>query len=180
MTAPMEQLMGSVGEVELTYTLDTTAAIKPTRATPGSIGLDLYSPYQCMIPPVDKVIINTHVRFGIPMGYYGRLASRSGPAASHSIVVEGGVIDQDYRGDIYVILFNLGSKPYKVLKGQRIAQFILERAAIPDLRCVGTLPATLRGQHGTGATGGVAAVAPIWPHPDVTQCIPNIGPKLQH
>ena len=81
-------------------------ACMPTRATLKSVGLDLYSPTNVLIPAHDKVLVDVGVAFQIPMGYYGRIASRSGLAIHHHIHVGAGVVDPDYTGSIHVLLMN--------------------------------------------------------------------------
>jgi len=80
-------------------------------------------------------------------------APRSGLAAKHFIDVGAGVIDQDYRGNVGVVLFNFGEEDFKVNKGDRIAQLILERIYIPELEELQNLDNTARGSGGFGSTG---------------------------
>ena len=88
----------------------------PTRATTRSVGLDLYSPTNVLIPAHDKVLVDVGVAFQIPMGYYGRIASRSGLAIHHHIHVGAGVVDSDYTGSIHVLLMNLSSQDHVIEK----------------------------------------------------------------
>ena len=71
-----------------------------------SVGLDLYSPTNVLIPAHDKVLVDLRIALQIPMGYYGRIASRSGLAIHHHIHVGAGVVDPDYNGSIHVLLMN--------------------------------------------------------------------------
>ena len=82
----------------------SSRAITPQQATPGSIGLDLFSPVDIALPPRRSVCIPTDLAFAIPTGYYGRIASKSGLAIIHGITVEAGVIDPDYHGNLGVVL----------------------------------------------------------------------------
>eukprot|EP01120_Amphizonella_sp_Union-15-10_P000134 TRINITY_DN10163_c0_g1_i2.p1 TRINITY_DN10163_c0_g1~~TRINITY_DN10163_c0_g1_i2.p1 ORF type:complete len:133 (-),score=34.83 TRINITY_DN10163_c0_g1_i2:3-401(-) len=91
----------------------------------------------------------------IPEGHYGRIASRSSLALKH-LNVGGGVIDSDYRGNLGVILFNHGDKPFTISRGDRIAQLILEKISTPEVFVVGdeeSLEETQRGENGFGSTG---------------------------
>jgi dUTP pyrophosphatase len=81
------------------------------------------------------------------------VAPRSGLANKHFIDVGAGVIDYDYRGNVGVILFNFGKEPFKVTKGDRIAQLICERIWYPDIEECETLCDTERGEGGFGSTG---------------------------
>jgi len=136
----------------------TENAHAPTRATSGAAGLDLYSAYPYSLEPWSKVLVKTDLYICIPDGCYGRIAPRSGLAAKNSIHVGGGVIDSDFRGNICVILFNLGPIPLPIAKGARIAQLIFEKITIPtvvveDETILLVAASTERGDKGFGSTG---------------------------
>lgn len=124
----------------------------PSRATPGSIGYDLFSPIDTSIPPNSRKAVPIGIRMDIPLGLYGRIAPRSGLAAKHGIDVAAGVIDPDYRGEIKVLLVNTSQKKFQIKKGDKIAQMIFERAALPAIRFFSSLTDTVRGQGGFGST----------------------------
>lgn len=128
-------------------------AVIPTRATPMSAGLDLYSAYNYYISPGKQVLINTEIKLEIPPGHYGRVASRSGLALNNYLHAGAGVIDPDYRGPIYVLLTNLGPTVQVIAPRARIAQLILEKMSIPVVQEVHTLTATSRAEHAFGSTG---------------------------
>ncbi len=128
-------------------------AILPTRGSVLSAGLDLYSAVDIIVPSKGKAIAVTDISISIPDGYYGRVAPRSGLAAKHFIDVGAGVIDQDYRGNVGVVLFNFSDKDFEVKKGDRIAQLILEKILICEVRLVDDLENTSRGNGGFGSTG---------------------------
>jgi dUTP pyrophosphatase len=131
---------------------DTKAKI-PSRETEGSIGFDLYSAENHLIRPKCRARVSTGIRMAIPNGYYGRIASRSGLAINRGIAVGGGVIDSDYRGIIFVILFNHSNRDdYRLFVGERIAQIIFERADPLSLEIVNILPDTARNENGFGST----------------------------
>lgn len=101
----------------------------PTKATPGSIGFDLFSISDTVILPGKTTKINTGIALDLTRSNtYARIASRSG-LALRGIIAVGGVIDPDYTSEIAVILFNTTDEPYQVKSGHRIAQLIFERAA---------------------------------------------------
>ena len=127
--------------------------ILPVRGTPEAAGLDLFSPISGEIPPGGRSLIKTGLRMKIPAGHYGRIADRSSLANNYGIHVLGGVIDTDYRGEVGVILQNLGDQPFKFQAGERIAQLILERITIPVVLKADFLDATGRGESGFGSTG---------------------------
>ena len=128
----------------------STNAVTPTRATEGSVGLDFYSPADYVIPPHNQLLIPTQIKLQIPLGYYGRLASKSSLAILHQLHVGAGVIDPDYMGEIMVLLINTASHVHPIMRGDPIAQLILEKVSIPILREVKELPPTTRGAHGCG------------------------------
>ena len=135
--------------IELPFVKMLTNAVTPTRATEGSIGLDFYSPSDYIIPPHSQLLIPTQIKLQIPLGHYGRLASKSGLAILHQLHVAAGVIDPDYTGEIMVLLINTASHVHPINKGDPIAQLILEKVSIPILKEVKALPST-RGDHGCG------------------------------
>lgn len=130
-------------------------AITPTRATPDSAGYDLHSTIDVDIPAYGKALIPIDIAIEMPTGTYGRIAPRSGLAHRSFIDVGAGVIDRDYRGNIQVLLFNLGNLPFRVTKGNRIAQLILEQVLMVDVEVVDVLQNTdtTRGDRGFMSTG---------------------------
>ena len=136
--------------IELPFVKIPTDAITPTRATEGLVGLDFYSPVDYVIPPHNQLMIPTQIKLQIPLGYYGRLASKSSLAIFHQLHVGAGVIDPDYTGEIMVLLINTTSHVHPIMRGDPIAQLILEKVSIPILREVKELPPTTRVAHGCG------------------------------
>ena len=129
-------------------------AITPTRASQGSVGYDLYSTEDSIVPcQHGRVIVGTGIAVGLPDGVYGRVAPRSGLAAKHCIDVGAGVIDPDYTGEIKVIMFNHGSEDYVIKRGDKIVQMILERCETPPIEEVLEIEDTVRGAHGFGSSG---------------------------
>ena len=136
--------------IELPFVKISTNAVTPTRATEGSVGLDFYSPADYVISSHNQLLIPTQIKLQIPLGYYGRLASKSGLAILHQLHVGAGVIDLDYTGKIMVLLINNASRVHPIKKGDSIAQLILEKVSVPILQEVKQLPPTTRGAHGCG------------------------------
>ncbi|CAD7975342.1 unnamed protein product [Amoebophrya sp. A25] len=126
----------------------------PAKGTPDSAGFDLVSAYDYEIPPQGKCIAKTDIAVKFPDGVYGRVAPRSGLAAKKHIDVGAGVIDADYRGNVGVVLFNHAQETFKIEKGDRIAQLILERYLNTEVKEVESLEETARGEGGFGSTGG--------------------------
>ena len=120
-------------------------AFTPVRETSFSAGLDLFSPYTIAIQPHDQKLIPTHLRFLIPNGYYARLACTSGNCFKKHLSVGAGVIDRDYDGDVGVILQNnYPDRAILIERGNKIAQLILEKIAIPALQEICVAPAPKR------------------------------------
>lgn len=105
------------------------------------------------IPQGCRALIPTGVSVAISQGWYGRNAPRSGLAWKNGLDVMAGVIDADYRGDVGVVLVNLGGSPFQIRHGDRIAQIIFERCADAEFQTVDVLPDTNRGAGGYGSTG---------------------------
>ena len=137
--------------IALPFVKMSTNAVTPARATKESVGLDFYSPANYIIPPYSQLLIPTQIKLGIPLGHYGRLASKSGLAILHYLHVGAGVIDPDYTGEINVLLINTAPHAHSIIRGDPIAQLILEKVSIPILKRVKELPSMARGEHGCGS-----------------------------
>lgn len=111
------------------------------------------SAYDCVIPARGKMVVKTDIQIELPEGCYGRIAPRSGLAAKNFIDVGAGVVDEDYRGNLGVVLFNHSDVEFAIAKGDRIAQLICEKIFYPQLEEVKTLSETERGAGGFGSTG---------------------------
>jgi dUTP pyrophosphatase len=131
-------------------------AITPKKATSNSAGFDLYSIENLTLKSGERCVINLGLKMAIPEGYYGRVAPRSGLALKYGIDVMGGVIDidNDYRGEVKVILINHGSEDFVIHAEDRIAQLILEKYYTEEfVTPTNSLLKTLRGDGGFGSTG---------------------------
>lgn len=134
-------------------------ATLPTYGSDGAAGMDLYANLHCdgfgviLLEPGERRLFKTGISISIPRHTYARVAPRSGLAYKHGIDVMAGVIDEDYRGDVGVILVNLGTSPYPVSHGDRIAQLIIERYVPCFVTEVDSLPDTVRGSGKFGSTG---------------------------
>ena len=137
--------------VEFLFVKMSSEAVTPTRATEESVGLDFYSPADYIIPPHSQLLIPTQIKLRIPLGHYGRLASKSGLAMLHHLHIGAGIIDPDYTGEIKVLLTNTAPRAHSIVRGDPIAQLILEKASLPILKRVKELPPTARGEQGCGS-----------------------------
>jgi dUTP pyrophosphatase len=98
-------------------------------------------------------MIKTDIAIQVPKGHYGRVAPRSSLAWKDFVDVGAGVIDEDYRGEVKVVLYNHGESLFHVKMGDRIAQLIIEKISYPEVKEVETLEETERGSGGFGSTG---------------------------
>ena len=115
------------GVADLQVTKLTPRAFLPRRGSLGAAGLDLYAIETQVVPAFGKAKVNTGIAVACPTGTYGRIAPRSGLAVDNHIAVGAGVIDPDYRGSLGVVLFNHAPLEFKLDRGDRIAQLILEQ-----------------------------------------------------
>ena len=129
----------------------------PAYATPGAAGMDLRCalPGETTLAPGERQLIPTGLAFAIPRGFEGQVRPRSGLATRHGLAVLNapGTVDSDYRGEVCVLLINLGDNPVVVSRGDRIAQFILGPCVQARLSPVESLDETSRGGGGFGHTG---------------------------
>lgn len=127
----------------------------PEYATPASAGVDLRASEARVIPPGGWALVPTGLRIALPEGYEAQVRPRSGLALKHGVTLPNspGTIDADYRGEIGVILMNLGQEPFVVEPGDRIAQMVVAPVARVAWSEAEVLDATERGEGGFGSTG---------------------------
>lgn len=128
------------------------SAIVPTRGSMKAAGYDLYTTDFYVLKPGERKLFKTGLSMAIPSGMYGRIAPRSGLALKNGIDVLAGVIDEDYRGEIGVVLINLGQEDKNILSGDKIAQIIFEFYNEVDFSEESSLNETSRGSGGYGST----------------------------
>ena len=127
----------------------------PEYATQGSSGVDLRSSEDYIIKPFERALVATGIKLAIPVGYEVQVRPRSGLALKHGIIIPNapGTIDSDYRGEVKVILMNLGREDFMIKAGDRIAQLILAPVAKISWEERAELEETARGAGGFGSTG---------------------------
>lgn len=129
----------------------------PRYMSSGAAGVDLPAAIdkEMVVEPGKFCLIPTGISFEIPLGYEGQIRPRSGLAVKHGITVlnSPGTIDSDYRGEIKVIIINFGDKPFKISRGDRIAQLIINKVERVNFVPVVSLEETGRGEGGFGHTG---------------------------
>lgn len=127
----------------------------PAYATDGSAGLDLRADAKVALAPGERALVPTGISLAIPAGFEGQVRPRSGLALREGITCLNtpGTVDSDYRGEVSVILVNLGQKAVTVQRGDRIAQLVLASVERGELVESAALPQTGRGGGGFGHTG---------------------------
>ena len=131
----------------------------PAYQTTDAAGFDLVAALSEDAPielaPMARALVPTGLVMEIPSGYEGQVRPRSGLAAKHGVTVLNtpGTIDADYRGEVKVILINLGAEPFVIRRGERIAQFVAAPVTRARLREVAEVGDTARGAGGFGSTG---------------------------
>jgi dUTP pyrophosphatase len=129
----------------------------PARTRPGDAAFDLCAVERFSLAPGERAVVGTGVAVAVPEGAAGLVVPRSGLAARHGLsVVNGpGLIDPSYRGEVKVVLVNLGQEPYAGHAGDRIAQLLLVPCLTPDVAVVEELPPSAdgRGEAGFGSSG---------------------------
>jgi dUTP pyrophosphatase len=127
----------------------------PGYATAAAAGLDLRADETVMLQPGQRALVPTGLALAIPPGYEGQVRPRSGLAIRQGITClnSPGTIDSDFRGEVSVILINLGAEPVSISRGDRIAQLVIAPVSRAKLHETAELPATARGAGGFGHTG---------------------------
>ena len=125
----------------------------PQASKEGDAGADLRASEEIIIPAKGRCLVPTGISISIPSGYVGLIWPRSGLAIKHGLDSGAGVIDSGYRGEIRVLLFNHSNIEFKVVKGDRIAQILVQKVETPKFVQVEALDETERGVGGFGSTG---------------------------
>lgn len=131
----------------------------PAYATDGAAGMDVLAAEDVTLAPGARHAVATGLALAIPPGFEIQVRPRSGLALKHGITVPNtpGTIDSDYRGELKVILINLGAEDFAVARGDRVAQLVLAPVTRASWLKVDELDETLRGEGGFGSTGGVVS-----------------------
>lgn len=125
----------------------------PTYARHGDAGLDVYSIEDVVLGAGERKAIKTGISCEIPSGYAFFVWDKSGLAVEFGIKTMAGVIDSGYRGEIRIVLLNTSQKPYKIKKGEKIAQLVLQKVEAAEIKESKELNNTERGEKGFGSTG---------------------------
>lgn len=125
----------------------------PHYAHEGDAGLDLRASEEMSILPNETKTVPTGVKMAIPQGYVGLVWDKSGLASKSSIKTMAGVIDSGYRGEIKVVMINLGKTEFNITKDMKIAQILFQPVTRANLTLKDSLDDTARGEGGFGSTG---------------------------
>lgn len=125
----------------------------PIRGSKYAAGLDLFANETKTIQPGGSALVSTGISMVIPNGYYGRIAPRSGFSVKTGLMVNAGVIDSDYRGEVKILFANPTTNSVQVNSGEKVAQIVVEKIALLDVEEVDILEDSERGNNGFGSTG---------------------------
>lgn len=130
-------------------------AVIPFKAHEGDAGMDLFSVDEVVLKPMERKLIHTGIRIQLPKNTEAQIRPRSGLALKNGITVLNtpGTIDEGYRGEIGIILINLGQQEFKVTQGMKVAQMVIKPTLTLDVEEVIELTSTDRGEGGFGSTG---------------------------
>lgn len=126
-------------------------AVIPSNANMGDAGYDLYATHNQMLAPMERALFKTNIALEIPSCHYGQICDRSGNAYKKGLHVLAGIIDETYRGDVGVVLINLGQIPVIIKEGDKIAQIIFKRYEKVQFY-QGELTDSERGEKGYGSS----------------------------
>ncbi|MGV8087229.1 MAG: dUTP diphosphatase [Candidatus Woesearchaeota archaeon] len=120
----------------------------------GDVAFDLRSNEEdYILKPMEKKVFKTGLKIELPIGHVGNIRDRSGLAAKHSIHSMAGIIDPNYRGEIGIVLINLGNEDFKVEKNMRIAQMLIQKCEIVEFTEIMEMSETNRGEGNFGSSG---------------------------
>lgn len=125
----------------------------PSRTYPGDAGHDLAASELVVINPGEFRDVPTNIRICLPAGIWGRITGRSSTLRIRSLLVNEGIIDNGYRGELRIGAFNLGGEPHTILPGERIAQLILQDVVAANWVWAENLETSERSDKGFGSTG---------------------------
>jgi len=125
----------------------------PRRVRQGDAGFDLFSVEDVTLLPGKRVLVGTGIAVAIPSGWVGLIKDRSGLAAKQGLHCLAGVIDENYRGEVKVVLYNAGTEPVTLPAGSRIAQLVIVPYYVGPVKEVAELPPSNRGEEGFGSSG---------------------------
>ena len=145
--------------IALTWLVHGQGLPLPVRQTALAAGMDLAAALhleeELILQPGMRALVPCGFAMALPAGYEGQVRPRSGLAARHGVTVLNapGTVDADYRGEVQVVLINLGQEPFAIRRGDRIAQLVVASVSAASFHVVSSLETTERGENGFGSTG---------------------------
>lgn len=139
--------------MELKIKLLNDQAKLPVKENISDSGFDLFAAEDYIVEPGCTSIVGTGISIGLPRGFEGQIRPRSGITAKTKLRVQLGTIDESYRGELGIIVDNIGSDLFKINKGMKLAQLVIAPVAHPTIKIVDELNETKRGNNGFGSTG---------------------------
>ncbi len=125
----------------------------PQYVKPGDAGMDLFALEETILAPGQFVGVATGIAMEIPEGYVGLIWDKSGLSIKHGLKTLGGVVDAGFRGEVKVGIINLGSEEYKIEKGHKVAQMLIQKVEHMEIEESESLSETDRGEKGFGSSG---------------------------
>lgn len=125
----------------------------PSYAHEGDAGIDLRSAIDYVLKPMETFAVPTGIKMAIPKNYVGLIWDKSGIASKNSVKTMAGVVDSGYRGEIKVVMINLGKDEFIIKKDMKIAQILIQPVVHANIKIQDTLDETERGEKGFGSTG---------------------------
>ena len=125
----------------------------PAYAHGTDAGMDIFSIEEYILKSNERHLFKTGIALSVPKNHVALVWDKSGLAANNGIKTMAGVIDEDYRGEIQILIINLSDQIYKVEKFQKIAQIIIQKKETVEIEGVDNLENTKRGENGFGSTG---------------------------
>ena len=125
----------------------------PSQPYAGDVGYDLCAAEAVAVLAGERVTIPTGLALELPEGHAGLIWDKSGLAAKYGLTVLGGVVDAGYRGEVFVCLMNTGSEPHAFAAGDKVAQLVVQKVALPAIVEVDELADSERGARGFGSSG---------------------------
>ena len=127
--------------------------LTPSYAHENDAGIDIRSAQDTFIRPGETSLVRTGIKISIPEGYVALIWDKSGHAAKNSITTMAGVIDSGYRGEIKIVLKNLGTEDFEITKNMKIAQMLIQSVEKATINVIDSLDETSRSKGGFGSTG---------------------------
>jgi dUTP pyrophosphatase len=127
--------------------------ILPNFAYEGDAGLDIFSNQEAVLKPFHRIDVSTGLYFELPLGYVGLVWDKSGLALNSGIKTMAGVIDSNYRGELKIVLVNLSRNTFRIEKGMKIAQLLIQKVETPRLEESEVLDSSSRKENGFGSSG---------------------------